>query len=477
MPLLIDEKITNKNDESDSLWQRISALLKQEFGDEIYDRWFAKLQLFSASKQEIVIGAPSKFLRDWIKREYLNSGSQSGKGVKQILLEDNPSLQDISIIYSKAEEESENSSNIESELNQNVVSISKHDNIFALGVDLNPKFTFENFVVGNCNKLAYKAAQIVAGAEENADFSAAEISPLFLYGGVGLGKTHLAQSVAWHIKNNDKSSKVIYLTAERFMYQFVQSLRNKDIMDFKERFRAIDVLIIDDLQFVAGKEGTQKELLHSLSSLIADNKRVILVCDKSPGDMSAMDEKLKSRISGGMVIDFKCPDYETRLEILKAKSKSLNIEIDEQILDLMATKINSSVRDLEGALKKMVANHMFTGEEISLHNAKNLLKDLFRTNYNSVTIELIQKLVAEYFSIKIADLKSNVRSRDVARPRQIAMYLAKKLTSKSLPDIGKEFGGKNHATIIHAVKKVEELILADSKLACDVRNIEEAISK
>jgi chromosomal replication initiator protein len=318
-------------------------------------------------------------------------------------------------------------------------------------------------------------ARVIAGAE-NSQFNASEINPLFLYGGVGLGKTHLAQAIAWYIKDNNKASKVIYLSAERFMYQFVQSLRNKDVMDFKERFRAIDVLIIDDLQFIAGKEGTQTELLHTLNSLIENGKQVVLVCDRSPGDINDIDEKLKSRISGGVIVDFKCPDYETRLEILKSKTQNLNVVIENGVLELLASKINSSVRDLEGALRKMVANNMFTGEIINVENAKNLLKDLFRTNHNTATIEQIQKKISDHFNIKVADLKSNSRTRNVARPRQIAMYLARNLTSKSLPDIGREFGGKNHATVIHAIKKVEELVLADVKLAAEVKVLEEKFS-
>ncbi len=320
-------------------------------------------------------------------------------------------------------------------------------------------------------------ARIIAKAEDaKFNHQDMDINPLFLYGGVGLGKTHLAQAVAWHIKENNKISKVVYLSAERFMYQFVQSLRNKDIMEFKERFRSIDVLIIDDLQFLAGKEGTQEELFHTLNNLIENNKQVILVCDKSPGDLANIDQKLKSKISSGMIVDFKCPDYETRLEILKSKSKNSGMNIEAGVLELLAEKINSSIRDLEGALKKLVANNIFTGEIINIENTKNLLKDLFRTNHSSVAIEQVQKKVADYFNIKIVDLKSSSRSRDVARPRQIAMYLARNLTRKSLPDIGREFGGKNHATVIHAIKKVEELMLADSKLAAEIKNLEEQLS-
>lgn len=472
----IQPTLVNSDNKSDnkSLWQKVCSSFIAEFGEEIYNRWLTKLELVSALGNEVVMSVSSKFLRDWIKREYLNSGGLSGKGIAKIFADENPDFKKVSIIYSKEENHETNFEN--GGETGKIISISKYDNVFTLGIDLNPKFTFENFVVGKSNQLAYNMARVLAGDNKLSFLD--EANPLFLYGGVGLGKTHLAQAIAWYIKDNNKNSKIIYLTAERFMNQFVQSLRNKDIMEFKERIRAIDMLIIDDLQFITGKDGTQEELLYTLTSLVENNKKIVLVCDRSPGDLSDIDEKLKSRISGGFVVDFKCPDYETRLAILKAKAKSIasELEIDEKVLSLLASKINSNIRDLEGALKKMIANYMFTGEEINVENAKILLKDLFRTNHNDTTIDVIQKNVAKYFSVKLSDLKSTDRSRNIARPRQIAMYLAKNLTSKSLPDIGREFGGKNHATIIHAIKKVEELMFNDSAFAMDVKKIEELIN-
>ena len=286
---------------SDSLWNKISLRFKEEFGAEIYDKWLTKLQLHSYLEQEIIMSVSSKFLRDWIKREYLDNNNYNfgGKNIKEIWLEENPKLKKIALIYLENEAEkiaAEKEKSTEDNQQNTVINLSKYDNVFALGIELNPKFTFENFVVGKCNQLAFGMAQLMAKTESaniNSKFSANDINPLFLYGGVGLGKTHLAQSIAWHIKENSKNSKVIYLSAERFMYQFVQSLRSNEVMDFKTRFRGVDLLIIDDLQFVTGKEGTQQELLHTLSSLIENNKQIVLVCDKSPGDLANMDEKLK----------------------------------------------------------------------------------------------------------------------------------------------------------------------------------------
>jgi chromosomal replication initiator protein len=457
----------NSNQESCQLWKGFIGSLKAEFGQEIFDKWLSKLELYSFSKSEVIMQVSSKFIRDWIKREYLD------KGIKKLWLKQAPSLKKVSIIHveneaNKAEEISKNSTV------NNIVNLSKYDNVFTFGTELDPKFTFENFIEGGSNKLACKAAKVISG-QKNDIINASDINPLFLYGGVGLGKTHLGQAIAWHTKENNKQSKAVYLSAERFMHQFVQSIRNKDVVEFKEQFRSIDLLIIDDLQFIAGKEGTQEELLHTISSLVEDNKKVVLICDRSPGDLNNIGEKLKSRLSAGMTVDFKTPDYETRLSILKSKAKNIDIEIEEKVLTLLASKINSSVRDLEGALKKLVINQVFTGEDISLQSANVLLQDLFRTASQVITANDIKKQVAAHFAISLKDLNSSTRSRNIVRPRQVAMYLAKQLTQKSLPDIGESFGGKNHATVIHAVKTVEKLMVQDVDFAISVRNIEEKL--
>jgi chromosomal replication initiator protein len=475
--LMTQINVSTQINNSQNIWSLVSSDLHSAFGEDIYEKWLTKIELYSYSEHEVIMCAPSKFLRDWVKREYLNKSLTTQKNIKELWLERNPNLKKISLIHIEPEiSKTENNSKIiKNKSRDNVVSISKHDNVFSFGIELNPNFTFDNFITGSCNKLACSIAKVIAKVEESL-FSEQEINPLFLYGGVGLGKTHLAQAVAWHIKKNNKSQKVIYISAERFMYQFVKSLRNKDILAFKEQFRSVDILIIDDLQFISGKDGTQEELFNTLNSIIESNKKIILVCDKSPGDLDDISAKLKSKIASGFIADFKCPNYKTRLEILHSKAKNFDFEIKTEILELLASKINSNIRDLEGALRKITANYIFTGEEISLKNTKNLLKDIFRTNHNETTIEKIQKITASHFDIKIADLKSNSRLREFARPRQIAMYLAKSLTTKNLPEIGKEFGGKSHATVIHSIKKVEELTQTNSKFATSIKILEEKIS-
>ncbi|MCE3254575.1 MAG: chromosomal replication initiation protein [Rickettsiaceae bacterium] len=459
-------QLTQNTQTIQPVWQDLYLALEAEFGKEIFGKWLSKLELYSLSDHEIIASVPSKFLRDWIKREYLEK-------IKTIWLKLIPTLHKFSIICIEPAAEIKEIA-VKADENK-IVNLSKYDNVFSFGTDLNPKFTFENFAVGKCNQLAFKAAQVIAG-EQNQTIAASDVNPLFLYGGVGMGKTHLGQAIAWHIKNHDKKSKAVYLSAERFMHQFVQSIRNKDVVEFKEKFRSIDLLIIDDLQFIIGKEGTQEELLYTISSLVEDNKKVVLICDRSPGDLNNIGDKLKSRMSAGMVIDFKCPDYETRLEILKLKAKTIEPAIAPEVLELLASKINSSIRDLEGALKKLVVNQVLTGEAISLQAAETLLQDLFRTTSNVITIEDIKKTIADFFAINIKDLSSNCRSRKVARPRQVAMYLSKILTTKSLPDIGNAFGGKNHATVIHAVKTIKKMMEQDADFANNIKNIENKIS-
>lgn len=445
------------------IWQDFQSCLENKLGKEVFDKWLSGLSLYSLADYEVIMSAPSKFLRDWVKREYFAA-------IKETWISKIPTLQKFSIIHIENKQEQE----ILPKENSKVVSLSKYDNVFAFGTELNPKFTFANFAVGKSNNLAFKAAQIIAG-KQNEAISLSDVNPLYLHGGVGLGKTHLGQAIAWEVKENNKKTKAVYLSAERFMHQFVQSIKNKDVVEFKEKFRGIDLLVIDDLQFIIGKEGTQEELLYTISSLVEDGKRVVLICDRHPGDLNNIGEKLKSRISAGMIADFKCPDYETRLEILRLKAKASDNLVSEEVLKLLADKISSNVRDLEGALKKLIANHIFNQEEINVSNAYRLLEDLFKNSRKEITISDIKKEVCDYFKVNLKDLDSAVRARKFARPRQVAMYLAKTLTTKSLPDIGNAFGGKNHATVIHASKTIEKLMLQDLLMQDDVKKIEERI--
>ncbi len=336
-----------------------------------------------------------------------------------------------------------------------------------VGAALDPRFTFENFVVGKPNELAHAAARRVAeaaaGPSRNVPYN-----PLFLYGGVGLGKTHLMHAIAWHIRREYPSRRVIYLSAEKFMYQFIRALRFKDTMAFKEQFRSVDVLMIDDVQFISGKDSTQEEFFHTFNALVDQNRQIVISADKSPSDLEGMEERLKSRLGWGLVADLHPTTYELRLGILQAKAEQMKTPVPPKLLEFLAHKITSNVRELEGALNRIFAHTQLVGRAITLEGAQEVLHDLLRANDRRVTIDEIQKRVAEHYNIRLADMHSARRARAVARPRQVAMYLCKQLTPRSLPEIGRKFGGRDHTTVMHAVRKIEELRTADRSLAEDI---------
>lgn len=331
-----------------------------------------------------------------------------------------------------------------------------------IGSALDNRYTFEDFVVGKPNELAYAAALRVAESKT------VQFNPLFLYGGVGLGKTHLMHAIAWHIKKCHPERRVIYLSAEKFMYQFIRALRYKDTVAFKDQFRSVDVLMIDDVQFISGKESTQEEFFHTFNALVDRNHQVIVSADKSPSDLQGMEDRLKSRLGWGLVADIHPTSYELRLGILQAKADALNTHIPKDVMEFLAYKIASNIRELEGALNRIIAHSTLVGREINLEMTQEVLRDLLKANDRRITIEDIQKRVSEYYSIKVADMQSARRSQNVARPRQVAMFLTKVLTTRSLPDIGRKFGGRDHTTVLHAVRKVEQLMAEDREFAEDL---------
>jgi len=330
------------------------------------------------------------------------------------------------------------------------------------GAPLDPRFTFDNFVVGKPNELAFAASQRVAESED------VTFNPLFLYGGVGLGKTHLMHAIGWKIKEKSPDRKVIYLSAEKFMYQFVRALRYKDTSAFKEQFRSIDILMIDDVQFISGKDNTQEEFFHTFNALIEQNRQIVISADKSPSDLDGVQERLKSRLGCGLVADIHPTTYELRLGILIEKAQKRGVEIPSKVLEFLSHRIVSNVREMEGALNRLVAHATLVGTSITVETAQVVLQDLLKSNNRKITIEEIQKKVAEHFNIRLTDMHSPRRSRSVARPRQIAMYLAKSITSRSLPEIGRKFGGRDHTTVMHAVKKIEELKQEDNNFNEDI---------
>jgi len=325
------------------------------------------------------------------------------------------------------------------------------DNIFSSNLD--QRFTFDNFIVGKSNELAYSASRAIAEYSE----ALPESNPLFLYGGVGLGKTHLMHAIAWHIKTYNPKRKVIYMSAEKFMYQFVKALRNKDVIAFKEHFRSVDVLMIDDIQFICGKENTQEEFFHTFNALIDNNRQMVISCDRSPSDLDKIEDRVKSRLGWGLVADVYSTTYELRLGILQSKLELVNKRAPQEVLEFLAAKITSNVRELEGALNKVIAHANFTKNNITLETTQEILRDLIRINGKTLSIEQIQKKVSDAYHINVSDMISANKSKLLVKPRQIAMYAAKLLTTSSLVEISKKFGKKDHTTVIHAIKKIEEL--------------------
>ncbi|AHC39091.1 chromosomal replication initiator protein DnaA [Ehrlichia muris] len=437
--------------DSQVIWKEIQSKLHKFYGNAIYDSWLSVLVYVNNEGGRVLLSAPTRFIKEWILVHYLDQILKYWQDEDQsvcsvdICVVDN---QDTNLLV-----------NIKDQQDKEV-----RNNYDHLSSPLDPRFTFDNFVVGKPNELAFAAARRVAESSEPISGS----NPLFLYGGVGLGKTHLMHAIAWYIIKSSSKRKIAYLSAEKFMYQYVTALRSKDIMLFKEQFRSVDILMVDDVQFISGKDSTQEEFFHTFNALIDQNKQLVISADRSPSDLDGVEERIKSRLGWGLVADINETTFELRLGILQLKVEKMGINIPNKVLEFLAKNIKSNIRELEGALNKVVAHSSLVGCSITLDSASDILSDLLRANHRSVTLECIQKKVAEFFNIKMTDMYSTRRLRTLARPRQVAMYLSKKLTQKSLPEIGKSFGGRDHATVIHAVKQIEKLIDTDSKLRDDI---------
>ncbi|MEZ5648684.1 MAG: chromosomal replication initiator protein DnaA [Alphaproteobacteria bacterium] len=439
-------------------WARVRGRLREEFGDAAFKSWLKPMVLQEVREAEIRIAVPTRFMRDWVANHY-------GSRLTAIWNEENSAIRAVDVIVAPSLTVTPASNEIRAnEEDKEPQSTSTPEIVESgdLSAPLDPRFDFDSFVVGKPNELAYAAARRVAESE------IAPFNPLFLYGGVGLGKTHLMHAIAWHIRQRNPKRRVMYLSAEKFMYQFIRALRHKDTVAFKEQFRSVDVLMIDDVQFISGKDSTQEEFFHTFNALVDQNRQVVISADKSPNDLEGIEDRMKSRLGWGLVADIHPTTYELRLGILQAKAERLGISIPGKVLEFLAHKIASNVRELEGALNRIVAHATLVGREIGLEMAQDVLHDVLRAHDRRVTIEEIQKRVAEHYNIRLSDMHSARRARAVARPRQVAMYLAKQLTARSLPEIGRKFGGRDHTTVMHAVRKIEELRGVDPNFAEDV---------
>ena len=594
---------TNNTNNNSSYWKDIQDSLHNEFGDNIYNSWLSKLNFVSYNSYELCLSVETSFIKEWITKEFLNGKKRKingeyiyiTKGIKQVLLEQF-NIKSITIIvddtintnantnnyintntnnYTNTHNQNNNNYNTNyntnynnnnnstnntnynninynntnynntNNTNNNIISISEYDNIYTIGTELNKLYTFDNYVVGESNKLAYSIARTIINSlntntntntnninnnitnnnttinntantnttsnnnnqsitnnntttnnNDNNDYNNTvinntnantttnntntlnfDINPFFLYSEVGLGKTHLMQAMAWEFKERYKDKNVVYLTAEKFMFLFVQSLKNNNINTFKDKFRNIDILLIDDIQFIAGKDGTQKEFFYTFNTLLSDNKKIILACNKAPDNMENIDIQLKSRLSSGIVVDILKPDYNMRLELAKKKAEVLGLQCKEEVFEYIAENITTTNRDIEGTIKKLLIYQKFMNNNnlITLDIAKKVLKDTLNTNKKVITIDKIQQKVAEYYKITKTELLSDKRDRKYSLPRQIAFYLSKKITQKSYPEIAREFNNKNHATVIFAYNKIEKELQSNIEMIDDIKNIEKMV--
>jgi len=480
-------------------WNDVLASLRDEIGEAAFQSWLKPMTVRELTDGNVRISVPTRFMKDWVVAHYVDRLSElwsslndAVRGVEIYVQADygqkegrassvsagqseNPPSGEAAVQSSPLRAQAAHPGGLASHslrgqglagqglAGQGLSAMRPaNDTALEISAPLDPRYTFDNFVVGKPNEFAHAAAKRVA------ESPTAQFNPLFLYGGVGLGKTHLMHAIAWQIRQIDPNRTVIYMSAEKFMYRFIRALREQNTVDFKDQFRNVDVLMIDDVQFISGKDSTQEEFFHTFNALVDQGRQIVISADKSPSDLEGMEERLKSRLNCGLVADLHATTYELRLGILQTKAERMNADVPGKVLEFLAHKITSNVRELEGALNRVAAHASLVGREITLEAAQDVLHDLIRAHDRRVTIEEIQKKVAAHFNIRTSDMHSARRARSVARPRQVAMYLAKQLTSRSLPEIGRKFGGRDHTTVMHAVKKVDELRERDASFAEDV---------
>ncbi len=452
------QAIPRDTDACPEAWTRVRGALLGQLGQDAFQNWIDPLVFVGADHGVGHFSAPTSFIGTWVSRHY-------GDTIRQLLCKDGVPVSRLEFGVAPA-----SAGSVQLVPRATVaaaVAAAVAPDVDLPASPLDGRCTFDNFVVGKPNELAHAAARRVAEGGPVA------FNPLFLYGGVGLGKTHLMHAIAWEVRQNNPEARVLYLSAEQFMYRFVSALRFKEMHGFKEMFRSVDMLMVDDVQFISGKDSTQEEFFHTFNALIEQQKQIVISADRAPGEIDGMEERIRSRLQWGLVVDLHPTDYELRLGILQAKAEAqleLNpgVVIGTGVMEFLAHRISSNVRVLEGALTRLFAYASLVGREIDLDMTQECLADILRASERKVTIDEIIRKVADHYNLRMSDLLSARRARQVARPRQVAMFLAKTLTSRSLPDIGRRFGGRDHTTVIHAVRKIEELRATDGQIAEDV---------
>ena len=439
-------------------WDKVLEMLKKNFGNDVYESWIKNIHLKKEFNHYVILSAPTRFVRDWIVSRYADKMLDIIKTFKI-------SIQRIEFLIEENQEKLEKSVFLKK--NQ----ITSIENSLLNYNRFNTNYRFDNFMVGESNELAYTAARKIC-------IKSAHYNPLFIYSSVGMGKTHLLNSIGLEVGN---AKKTMFIPAERFMYHFIRSIKNNEMVKFKDFFRRADIFIIDDIQFVSGKEAMQEEFFHTFNALIERGSQIVISSDRPPSDLNKIQERIKSRLSGGLVIDIQPPDLDLKIKILKSKFEEIktniseNFQVSDEVFKFLASEITSSIREMVGALNRILAFSKINTKSPNIYECKRILKDFINSNNKLVSVESIQNLVASYFNLNIQELLSPRRSRSLARPRQIAMYLAKQYTTNSLPDIGRKFSNRDHTTVIHAVKKINELIKKDNEIRDSIIEIKKKL--
>ncbi|ALP88888.1 MULTISPECIES: chromosomal replication initiator protein DnaA [Clostridium] len=443
-----------------NIWAKTLETIKSELSEVSFNTWIKSCEPISISSDTITISVPNSFTQDILDKRYKDLVANSIEVVCSKLYK---------IEFVIASEASEKEDLKETSSNSASKSIVVNDEMSST---LNPKYTFNSFVIGNSNRFAHAASLAVAESPAKA------YNPLFIYGGVGLGKTHLMHAIGHYILDNNPSAKVVYVSSEKFTNELINAIKDDKNEDFRNKYRNVDVLLIDDIQFIAGKERTQEEFFHTFNALHDANKQIILSSDRPPKEIPTLEDRLRSRFEWGLIADIQVPDFETRMAILKKKADVENLNVANEVMGYIATKIKSNIRELEGALIRIIAYSSLTNRDVTVDLATEALKDIISKKQGKhITIDLIQDVVSSYFNLRVEDLKSQRRTRNVAHPRQIAMYLSRKLTDMSLPKIGEEFGGRDHTTVIHAYEKISENLKTDDSLQHTVNDITKKLTQ
>jgi chromosomal replication initiator protein len=442
----------------DELWNKVLTQVEQQISKPSFETWLKSTKLLSYQGSDVIIAAPNSFARDWLENHYVHliAGiltQLTGKDlyIKFVVQKDQDDKDDIPapVIQVKNNDQSESSNGM-----------------------LNPKYTFDTFVIGSGNRFAHAASLAVAEAPAKA------YNPFFIYGGVGLGKTHLMHAIGHYVLEHNPNAKVVYLSSEKFTNEFINSIRDNKAEDFRNKYRNVDVLLIDDIQFLAGKESTQEEFFHTFNTLHTESKQIVISSDRPPKEIPTLEDRLRSRFEWGLITDITPPDLETRIAILRKKAKADGLDIPNEVMHYIANQIDTNIRELEGALIRVVAYSSLVNQDITTDLAQAALKDIIpNTKPRVVTILDIQKAVGEHYNIRLEDFSSKRRTKSIAFPRQVAMYLSRELTDFSLPKIGEEFGGRDHTTVIHAHEKIEKLLKDDQQLQQDIKQIRSALGK